>query len=122
MVDLLAGTELAAAVAGRLSGAVWHAPALFDAEVMSALGRLQRAGHLSARLVGERLRRLAKAPVTRHPLPALLAGAWGRRQDLRLTDALYVELAAQLSVPLVTTDLRLARACPGAVGVGVGRE
>jgi predicted nucleic acid-binding protein len=37
----------------------------------------------------------------------LLLGAWARRHRLRLADALYVELAAQLECPLVTTDRRL---------------
>lgn len=114
MVDLLAGTELAGAVASRLNGAVWHAPAHFDAEVLSALGRLQRAGRLSERRVTDRVRRLRIAPVTRHALADLLAGAWSRRETVRLTDALYCELAAELSAPLVTTDLRLSRAFPGA--------
>ncbi|HMA47520.1 MAG TPA: hypothetical protein VKP11_10020 [Frankiaceae bacterium] len=35
-----------------------------------------------------------------------------RRADLRLVDALYVELAARLHARLVTTDQRLARATP----------
>jgi len=39
-------------------------------------------------------------------------GAWLRRENIRLADALYVELAEQLDVPLITTDLRLARATP----------
>jgi predicted nucleic acid-binding protein len=55
---------------------------------------------------------LATFPVTRHDLPELVVGAWARRADLRLLDALYVELAARLSVRVLTTDDRLARACP----------
>ena len=37
-----------------------------------------------------------------------------RRGDLRLVDAVDVELAAQVDAPLITTDPRLARAalCP----------
>ncbi len=119
MVDLLAGTELAKAVAARLHGAVWHAPAHFDAEVLSALGRLQRTGGLTERSASDRIRRLSAAPITRHALPGLLAGAWSRRQSVRLTDALYCELASELSVPLVTTDLRLARAFPAADAIVV---
>jgi predicted nucleic acid-binding protein len=38
----------------------------------------------------------------------LVEGAWSRRQNLRLVDALYVELALRLEAPLVTTGGRLA--------------
>lgn len=48
-------------------------------------------------------------------MAALLSGAWRRRHDLRLVDALYVELSDQLGdVPLITTDRRLAAAVPTA--------
>jgi predicted nucleic acid-binding protein len=46
LVDLLAGTELADQVRRRLAGAVMHAPAHVDVEVLSALGRLHRADKL----------------------------------------------------------------------------
>lgn len=112
MVDLLVGTPLGTSVAGRLRGHVLHAPAHFDAEVLSALGRLQRSGHLSSRQAASRVEQLAAAPVTRHHLAPLLAGAWGMRHRLRLVDALYAELAAVLDIPLVTTDGGLAAAHP----------
>jgi predicted nucleic acid-binding protein len=112
LVDLLAGTEVAPAARARLAHAVLHAPAHLDAEVLSALGRLQRAGELAAGDVDAGLAHLAALPVTRHDLPNLLAGAWARRADLRLLDALYVELAASLGVRVLTTDHRLARATP----------
>lgn len=112
MVNLLANTDYADGVADRIRGTVLHAPTLFDAEVLSALGRIQRAGELSARDVEAALTQLAAAPVSRHALPGLLSGSWARRAELRLTDALYVELATQLGVVLLTTDHRLARACP----------
>lgn len=117
LVDVLVGTARAAAVRERLQGAVWHAPAHLDAEVLSALGRLSRAGHLQQAEVDERLALLASMPLHRQLLPPLLPGAWARRIDLRLVDALYVELAAQLQAPLVTTDQRLARATPLAEGI-----
>ncbi len=87
-----------------------HVPAHFDAEVLSALGRLHRAGHLTARQVTTRIRRTAEAPIERHLLQPLLAGAWSRRHNLRLVDALYVELASRLEAPIVTTDAGLAAA------------
>ncbi|MGN6088011.1 MAG: PIN domain-containing protein, partial [Actinomycetales bacterium] len=34
-------------------------------------------------------------------------GSWARRHQLRLVDALYVQLAVELGCPLVTTDRRL---------------
>ncbi|HUZ22124.1 MAG TPA: type II toxin-antitoxin system VapC family toxin [Acidimicrobiales bacterium] len=106
-VDLLLGGPLGDAVARRVSGRRIHGPAHLDAEVLSALGRLNRAGALRASTVATMLGHLADAPIERHPLAGLLAGAWGRRSNLRLADALYVELAAALDVPLVTTDARL---------------
>lgn len=114
-MELLAGTELADAAARRLRGATLHVPAHFAAEVLSALGRLQPGGDLSEDEVGTALDHLAAIPVTEHRLAELLTGAWGRHGRLRLTDALYVELADRLSAVVVTTDLRLARAGEGRV-------
>ena len=111
LVDLLLGGDLGERIRARLAGQVLHAPAHMDAECLSALGRLHRAGSLSADDVSRALDMLVAAPITRHPIDALLAGAWGRRDNLRLADALYVEVADWLSVPLVTTDARL-RAAP----------
>jgi predicted nucleic acid-binding protein len=117
LVDLLAGTDYAKAVRARLDGTVMHAPAHLDAEVLSALGRLHRAGELTTQDVEAGLTALASVPLTRHPVAELVAGAWSRRADLRLVDALYVELAARLRAPLLTTDHRLARGCALAEGV-----
>lgn len=114
LVDLLAGTDISDSVVDRLRGTVLHAPAHVDAEVFSALGRLQRAGELSARALERALGHLADVPMTRHLLPDLLAEAWAQRSNLRLVDALYAALASRLDVPLLTTDARLARACPRA--------
>lgn len=88
-----------------------NAPAHLDAEVLSALGRMYRAGELPAATIDTALERLAVMPVTRHPVADLLIGSWARRESLRLVDALYVELAARLQAPLLTLDGRLARAC-----------
>lgn len=111
MIDLLVG-EKAPAVRRRLAGTVLHAPAHLDAEVLSALGRLHRAGHLTADEVAVHLGAVAEAPIERHPLPALLPVAWVRRETLRLADALYVALADALGMRLVTTDARLAAVVP----------
>ena len=110
MVDLLVGSPIASAVQNRLRGHELHVPAHFDAEVLSALGRLHRAGELTVRQVTSRLQRVAAAPLQRHLLAPVLAGAWKLRDNLMLVDALYVELANQLDAPVVTTDARLAAA------------
>ncbi|MPZ67701.1 MAG: PIN domain-containing protein [Pseudonocardiaceae bacterium] len=114
LVDLLAGTDYAAPATARLRGTTLHAPAHLDAEVLSALGRLHRAGELRAADIGAALARLASLPLTRHLLTDLLVGAWEHRASVRLVDGLYVHLASRLDVPLLTTDRRLARACPSA--------
>lgn len=114
LVDLLAGTEQSTAAASLVRATALHAPAHLDAEVLSALGRLQHASHMSAVKVDEALWRLTRVPLARHLLPDLLPQAWRLRAGLRLVDALYVALAERLGLPLLTTDHRLARAYPGA--------
>jgi predicted nucleic acid-binding protein len=109
LIDLVLGEDLGAAVRARVEGVVLHSPAHVDAEVLSALGRLHRAGKLTASAVNQQLAAIAAAPIERHLLPGLIPGAWRRRHRLRLADALYVELATTLGVPLVTTNGRLGR-------------
>ncbi|HEX9643976.1 MAG TPA: type II toxin-antitoxin system VapC family toxin [Acidimicrobiia bacterium] len=120
MVDLIVRSPLAPSVAKRLRGHELHAPAHFDAEVLSALGRLQRSGDMSARQVSARLGRIADAPIRRHHLAPLLVGAWKIHHNLRLVDALYVELTGKLDAIFVTTDAGLAAAAPAAHLVGTG--
>lgn len=117
LVGLLIGSDTAPAARCRLGSKVLHAPAHLDAEALSALGRLYRAGAVTADEVSAALERVTVMPVTRHSLNGLTTGAWERRGDLRLVDALYVELAAQLDTRVLTTDSELARASDLAEGV-----
>jgi predicted nucleic acid-binding protein len=110
MVEALIGTPLGARVRARIRGCGLHAPAHLDAEVLSALGRLHRAGDLDAETVTIALNELAIAPIARHQLSGLLLGAWAAREQWRLVDALYAELSTALPAVLLTTDARLARA------------
>jgi predicted nucleic acid-binding protein len=121
IVDLLAVPSAALPVRRRLKNTAGHAPAHIDAEVLSAIGRLHRAGIVDDRGVENALLHLEDVPVARHPLPGLLLGAWRRRESLRLVDALYVELAAQLDISLITTDRRLARVTPLAEVIDLDR-
>lgn len=112
MVEALIGSGLGAVVRTRMRGRELHAPAHLDAEVLSALGWLHRAGELSADAVTTALGELESAPIARHPLADLIAGAWQARDRFRLMDALYVELAEKIRAGLLTTDARLARTAP----------
>lgn len=107
LVDLLLANDLGVAVRERIAGQALHAPSHVDAEVLSALGRLHRGCALGADEVETKLDALTMAPIRRHPTGDLLLGAWSRRHQLRLADALYVELAVSRRLRLVTTDRRL---------------
>jgi predicted nucleic acid-binding protein len=95
----------------RIGQATCHVPHLFDAEVGNVLRRQVCAGLLPA-VQAERLIALAASVVEYrydHSGP-MMAIAWQLRDSLTFYDALYVALAATLSVPMVTTDARLSRA------------
>jgi len=111
-VNLLGNARSAPLIAAVLRDRDLHAPAHLDAEVLSGLGRLHRAGFLTPGQVERRLARFTRSPVTRHALGPLLAGAWQRRQRLSLPDALYAALADALQATLVTADSGLAAAFP----------
>ena len=117
-LNLLGNAPTAPLIADRLRDCELHAPAHLDAEVLSGLGRLHRAGILTPRQVEARLARFARSPITRHALGPLLAGAWQRRHRLSLPDALYAELAETLQATLVTADKGLAASLPRADLVG----
>jgi len=96
----------------RLAAESLQAPELIDAELLSVLRRLVLAGKL---LNGDALQALATAHqlgLRRFPSRGLWIRAWDLRPNLSAYDALYVALAEQLEVPLLTADARLARA-PG---------
>ncbi|MEX2134635.1 MAG: type II toxin-antitoxin system VapC family toxin [Acidimicrobiia bacterium] len=111
MVELLIGTETGRRIDARIRNHDVNVPAHFDAEVMSALGRMQRSGRIEASEVTGRLGQLEESPFVRHNLQPLLQGAWELRDNLRLVDALYVELATRLTARLITADQSLANAC-----------
>jgi predicted nucleic acid-binding protein len=88
-------------------GHALYAPAHLDTEVLSALGRLHRAGDIKAQDVEGKLQGVAAAPIQRHVVSDLLVDSWARRHQLRLVDALYIQLAVSLGLRLITTDGRL---------------
>lgn len=114
MVDYLVDSPLAAGVDDRIRDSEVLVPAHFDAEVLSALGRLQRGGELSEAQVRARVALTAQAPFHRHLLAPLLEGAWARHNNVRLVDALYIELASQLDATIITTDSGMSAASANA--------
>lgn len=109
-VDLIIGTPRAVQLRTLLRERALHAPHGFDAEVLSALARLVRAGSLGSGPAELGLEVLARMPVQRHLPVNLAVEAWRLRDNVRVTDGLYVALARALGMPLVTTDVKLAKA------------
>ncbi|MGH3096846.1 MAG: type II toxin-antitoxin system VapC family toxin [Streptosporangiales bacterium] len=118
-VELVRRTKAGKRAADELRGRAAAAPAHLDAEVLSALARIARDDPDDASLVPQRLRQLARAPITRYPCAPLLEGAWSLRANVAIRDALYVVLAQRLGAELVTADARLARASAQVLGVSV---
>lgn len=90
-----------------------HAPHLLDVEVLSALRRVVAAQHASPARAQEALRDLADLPIERYPHQMLVRRVWSLRENLSSYDAVYLALAEALSdegTPLLTTDVRFARA------------
>src|SRR4029453_14712386 len=90
------------------------APAVIDAEILSALRGLERNRTVTAGRADEAVEDLRRAPVERYALEPLLPRAWSLRNQLHAYDALYVALAVELDCPLVTTDDRLLSQPPAA--------
>lgn len=112
VVEVLRRTELGDRVAAAMRGATVAAPAHLDAEVLSALGRLSRAGEVDSAAVERSLDRLTRMPMQRYPLPPLLRRAWALRDNIALRDGLYVACAELLDAAVLTLDGRLARIAP----------
>ena len=84
-----------------------HVPHLLDLEVMSALRRLVRRGHVSADRAAAGWRLVSQLVHTRRWHLPLLERLWTQRGDLTPYDATYVALAEALDATLVTADPRL---------------
>lgn len=116
VVDLICNFPAAQPYRGVLASAeAVAAPAHLDAEVLSALSRLEQAGRLAQ--ASERVEALAAFGVTRWPLRPLLLPAWALVDRIATRDVLYVALAVSLDAVLVTSDGRLRRGAAGIVTV-----
>ena len=104
-------------MADTLESSSLIAPALMDAEVMSALRRAVLEGSLEERRARTATRALINFPVDRIDHRVLLPLAWQHYRNVTAYDAFYVAAARAHGVPLLTADGRLARA-PG-LGIAV---
>ena len=112
VVDLLTGTvERRQAIRDELQARRRvHAPDLLTLEVLSALARAGRRKAMTAPEQQDVLDAYASLRIRRHsshPLWPRIARLTARHSSY---DAAYVALAEMLDAPLLTTDVRLARA------------
>jgi len=110
LVELVAQTERAPAVAQAVGDADMVAPDVVNPEVLSALRRMERIGTLTARRGAQAVDDLMDAPVRRFSTVPLLAEAWTLRDNVSAADACCVVLARILRCSLVTADRKLSRA------------
>ena len=109
------------AAAGRfMGGLAWaepldlFAPDMILLEVGNVVRKLALAGLVAHPIADELVARLPELAIAKVESGALLSGAWALRHNMTIFDASYATLARELSVPLVTTDAKLARACRSA--------
>jgi predicted nucleic acid-binding protein len=107
LLELLLRTLRADSVQAVVDDRQLIAPAVIDAEVLSALRGLERSRAITPARAALAVADLRIAPIERYPLDLLLERAWDLRGTLGAYDALYVALAVELDCPLVTTDDRI---------------
>ncbi len=114
MLEVLLVTPAAVRILDRVFSPAesLHAPELLDLEVTQVLRRYCAAGDLSPERASQALADLADLAVTRYPHPPFVPRIWELRHNVTAYDAAYVALAEALAAPLLTRDVRLAKA-PG---------
>lgn len=113
LVDVLVDQEHAGWLLDRMQSGEVLAPAHQPAEVLSAIARMQRAGALTQDKARDALAAaMALQQQLVVPSASHVQRAFDLRERMRVVDGLYVALAEERSVPLLTTDQRLVRADP----------
>ncbi|HEY5117107.1 MAG TPA: type II toxin-antitoxin system VapC family toxin [Nakamurella sp.] len=121
LLDLILLRPNASRVEEALRGQDVAAPELLLVETCSALARLERAGDLLTRDADVAIRDVGELPISLVGHSPLHTRAWALRGSLRVADAFYVACAELLATPLVTSDVRLARAPLSGVAITLVR-
>jgi predicted nucleic acid-binding protein len=88
----------------------WLAPDVLLFEVFAVVRRHVLRGVLSSDLAATALQRLRRLPVELIPTGGLIGAAWLLRDRFGAADSLYAAVAMSSGLPVLTTDLRFARA------------
>ncbi|MBS0575944.1 MAG: type II toxin-antitoxin system VapC family toxin [Proteobacteria bacterium] len=91
-------------------GTTLTAPELVDIEVLNALRKLDRDGAIPPQRRTEIPAQMRALRIRKFKHDTLLDGIWSLRGHVTAYDAAYVVLASALKAPLVTRDVRLAKA------------
>ncbi len=87
-----------------------HAPSLIDYEMLAGIRKLNLRRELTDTDADALVASTRKLQIARHEAIRLGERMWSLRDNFSMYDGAYVALAEALGVPLMTTDLRLARA------------
>ncbi len=116
MIDMLTGGPRSDQLIPILDDDLF-APDLLVPEVLAFLRRMTSHNMLADPEADQLARVFQGAPVEYVHVWPHAARIWDLRHNLSPYDACYVAVAEELDAPLVTTDLRLARAAAGVVPV-----
>ncbi|HYU02401.1 MAG TPA: type II toxin-antitoxin system VapC family toxin [Jatrophihabitantaceae bacterium] len=109
-VDLLLRAPHSGQLRRAIDGQEIIAPELIDADVLSAVGRHERAGTINSGHADRAMETFRDLPLTRVSHVLLTEAVWRYRRRVRIADGFYVACAVLTGAQLVTTDGRLARA------------
>jgi predicted nucleic acid-binding protein len=86
------------------------APDLINAEVLGSIRHSERKGEIAAETAAKAVAYLEVSAIERVSTTSMVEAIWKLRHNVSPRDACYVVTARAYDVPLLTADLRLARA------------
>jgi predicted nucleic acid-binding protein len=119
LLEMLLNRPRAEDVRDRLRDANVNAPHLVDVEVLHVLRCYALSGDIDEVRAHKAMLDHAELPIERHPHDPLLRLVWKLRENFTAYEATYVALAVVLRAPLITSDVRLARAASAFLPVEV---